>query len=145
MRMNKMGSFLQVEINEKDQLELIEKRVEIQKKRLEIKKQKMEMCKLGVETEKEQLDLIEKQVEIEAKKLENKKIEFDLIEIEFKNKREVEKMVSDKIFSILFPLMINTIDADRTILGSEPFYKPLLTGRNKEIAMNKLMNLITNL
>jgi hypothetical protein len=136
MRMNKMGSFLQVEINEKDQLELIEKRVEIQKKRLEIKKQKMEMCKLGVETEKEQLDLIEKQVEIQAKQLENKKIEFDLIEIEFKNKREV---------SILFPLMINTIDADRTILGSEPFYKPLLTGRNKEIAMNKLMNLITNL
>jgi hypothetical protein len=41
--------------------------------------------------------------------------------------------------------MINTIDEDRTILGSEPFYKPLLSGKNKEIAMNKLMELISTL
>lgn len=145
MRMNKMGSFLQVEINEKEKLELIEKRIEIQKKRLDIKKEKMEMSKLGVETEKEQLDLIEKQVEIEAKKLENKKSEFDLIENSIKSKRDFDKMVNDKIFSVLFPLMINTIDEDRTILGSEPFYTPLLSGKNKEIAMNKLMELIIKL
>ena len=143
--MNKIGNFLQDDIKEKEKLELIEKRVEIQKKKLEIKKEKMEMCKLGVETEKEQLDLIEKQVEIEAKKLENKKSEFDLIENSVKSKRDFDKMVSDKIFSVLFPLMINTIDEDRTILGSEPFYKPLLSGKNKEIAMNKLMELIIKL
>jgi hypothetical protein len=145
MRMNKMGSFLQVEINEKEKLELIEKRIEIQKKRLDIKKEKMEMSKLGVETEKEQLDLIEKQVEIEAKKLDNKKSEFELMENSIKSKRDFDKMVNDKIFSVLFPLMINTIDEDRTILGSEPFYKPLLSGKNKEIAMNKLMELISTL
>ncbi len=143
--MNKMGSFLQVEINEKEKLELIEKRIEIQKKRLDIKKEKMEMSKLGVETEKEQLDLIEKQVEIEAKKLDNKKSEFELMENSIKSKRDFDKMVNDKIFSVLFPLMINTIDEDRTILGSEPFYKPLLSGKNKEIAMNKLMELISTL
>lgn len=140
-----MESFLQVEINEKDKLELIEKRIEIQKKRLDIKKEKMEMNKLGIETEKEQLDLIEKQVEIEAKKLENKKSEFDLMENSIRSKRDFDKMVNDKIFSVLFPLMINTIDEDRTILGSEPFYKPLLSGKNKEIAMNKLMELISTL
>lgn len=143
--MNKIGSFLQVEINEKEKLELIEKRIEIQKKRLDIKKEKMEMSKLGVETEKEQLDLIEKQVEIEAKQLENKKLELDLMEYSTKSKRDFDKMVNDKIFSVLFPLMINTIDTDRTILGSEPFYTPLLSGKNKEIAMNKLMDLITKL
>lgn len=145
MRMIKNKIPLQIDLSEKEKLELIEKRVEIQKKRLEIKKEKMEISKLGVETEKEQLDLIEKQVEIEAKQLENKKSEFELMENSIKNKRDFDKMVNDKIFSVLFPLMINTIDEDRTILGSEPFYTPLLSGKNKEIAMNKLMDLITKL
>lgn len=145
MRMNKIENLLEIKISEKEKLELTEKRVEIQKKRLDIKKEKMEMSKLGVETEKEQLDLIEKQVEIEAKQLENKKSEFELMENSTKIKRDFDKMVNDKIFSVLFPLMINTIDVDRTILGSEPFYTPLLSGKNKEIAMNKLMDLITKL
>ena len=130
---------------EKERLELIEKRVEIQKKRLDIRKEKMEMSKLVVETEKEQLDLIEKRVEIRSKQLDNKKSRLDIDELDLRNKREVDRVISNKIFSILFPLMVSTIDADRTILGSEPFYTPLLSGKNKEIAMNKLMDLITKL
>lgn len=70
---------------------------------------------------------------------------IDLKEVDLKNKREYDKMVNDKLFSVLFPLMMNTIDEDRTILGSEPFYTPLLTGKNKETAMNKLMELINQL
>ncbi len=145
MRMIKKENSIEVNINEKEKLELIEKRVEIQKKRLDIKKEKMEMSKLGVETEKEQLDLIEKRVEIRSKQIENKKSKLDLDELDLRNKREVDRMVSNKIFSVLLPLMVTTIDADRTILGSEPFYTPLLSGKNKEIAMNKLMDLITKL
>ncbi len=69
MRMIKKENSMEVNLNEKEKLELIEKRVEIQKKRLDIKKEKMEMSKLGVETEKEQLDLIEKRVEIRSKQI----------------------------------------------------------------------------
>jgi hypothetical protein len=130
MKMNDVENFNNVKVNTKEKLELIDKRVEIQKKRLEIKKQKMELNKLGIETEKEQLDLIEKRVQIQ---------------VDLKNKREYDKMVNDKLFSVLFPLMMNTIDENRTILGSEPFYTPLLTGKNKETAMNKLMELINQL
>lgn len=143
--MNDVENFNNVKVNTKEKLELIDKRVEIQKKRLEIKKQKMELNKLGIETEKEQLDLIEKTVQIQVKQLEIKMSKIDLKEVDLKNKREYDKMVNDKLFSVLFPLMMNTIDEDRTILGSEPFYTPLLTGKNKETAMNKLMELINQL
>ena len=143
--MNDVENFNNVKVNTKEKLELIDKRVEIQKKRLEIKKQKMELNKLGIETEKEQLDLIEKRVQIQVKQLEIKMSKIDLKEVDLKNKREYDKMVNDKLFSVLFPLMMNTIDEDRTILGSEPFYTPLLTGKNKEMAMNKLMELINQL
>lgn len=145
MKMIKKELPIEVNLTEKERLELIEKRVEIQKKRLDIRKEKMEMSKLVVETEKEQLDLIEKRVEIRSKQLDNKKSRLDIDELDLRNKREVDRVISNKIFSILFPLMVSTIDADRTILGSEPFYTPLLSGKNKEIAMNKLMDLITKL
>lgn len=130
---------------EKERLELIEKRVEIQKKRLEIKKEKISMSKIALEKEKEHLDLLDKKVSIQTKELENKKAELDMEEIIVNRNHDVDRMLNDKIFSVLISLVSKTIDEDRTILGSEPFYKPLISGHNREIVTKKLIELITKL
>jgi hypothetical protein len=141
---NRLESIVK-DFSEKERLELIEKRLEIQKKRLDIKKERFSINKFAVETEKEQLDLAVKKVEIRSKQLENKKLKLDLEDIYHQRISNEIHLVSNKIFSVLFPLMVSTIDDERTILGSEPFYKPLLTGKHKDKAMNKLMELINQL
>lgn len=128
---------------EKERLELVEKKVEIQKKRLEIKKEKISMSKIALE--KEYLDLLDKKVSIRTKELENKKAELDMEEILVNRNFDVDRMLNDKIFSVLLTLASKTIDEDRTILGSEPFYKPLISGHNREIVIQKLIELITKL
>jgi hypothetical protein len=130
---------------EKERLDLIEKRLEIQKKRIDIKKVKMEVGKIFVETEKDQLELIEKKVEIRSQQLKNKKAKMEMEDLQIDRISRSNRQIGDKIWSVLFPLMVSTVDEDRTILGSEPFYTPLLKGRHKETAMNKLMELINQL
>lgn len=128
-----------------DRLELVDKKVEIIKKRLEIKKERMSISKMYLEKEKELLDLVDKEVSISTKKLENRKAELEMEEVLINRKHDEDRVQSDKLFSVMFTLIVSTIDSERTILGSEPFYTPLLDGRNKEIALNKLMDLIIKL
>jgi hypothetical protein len=131
--------------NEKAQLELIEKKVEIQKKRLEIRKEKLLIGKIILEKEKELLDLKERAVSIQSKELQNIKAKNDIDEIPIERNLEKDKLLNDKIFSVLLSLICNTINDERTILGSEPFYEPLLKEGHKEKALNKLMELINKL
>lgn len=131
--------------NEKERLELIEKKVEIQKKRLELKKEKITISKLILEAERDQLDLADKKVSIQSKQLVNKKAKLEIEEMIVNRNLEAIRLLNDKIYSVLFPLIVNIIDPDRTILGSEPFYKPLLEEENKAIALEKLMELICKL
>jgi hypothetical protein len=130
---------------EMERLELVEKKVEIQKKRLEIKKEKISMSKIALEKEKEHLDLLDKKVSIQTKELENKKAELDMEEIHVNRIFDADRMLNDKIFSVLIALVSKTIDDERTIMGSEPFYTPLIKGKHRDIALNKLMDLITKL
>lgn len=132
-------------LTEKKRLELVEKRVEIQKKRLEIKKEKLSIRKIILEKEKEHLDLTDKKVSIRTKQLENKKAKLDMEELLLKRNLDADRLLNDKIFSVLFSLIVNTIDEERTVLGSEPFYVPLLIGENKDTALNKLLDLINKL
>ena len=115
----------------KEQLELIEKRVEIQRKRFDIKKEKISMEKMVVEKEKEQIGIAKTKLDME-KLLHDKNVED-------------EKLLNSKMFSVLIALCSRTIDEERTILGSEPFYTPLISGKNRDIAIDKLMELIKRL
>ncbi len=134
-----------INLTEKERLEIVEKKVEIQKKRLEIKKEKMTMSKMILEKEKEQLDLADKKVSIRTKQLENKKVKLDMVDLLASRDNETDRLLNDKIFSLLISLTAKTIDEERTILGSEPFYTPLLNGKQRDIALNKLMDLINKL
>lgn len=129
-------------VTEEKRLELIEKKVEIQKKRLEIKKEKLSIDKMIFEMTKGQIDIDDKKVNIRSKRLENKRAILDMEELLKKRTLESEQMLNDKIFIILFTLMISVIDEERTILGSEPFYTNLLKGGRREMVENKLMDLI---
>jgi len=129
-------------ITERDRLDLIDKRVEIQKKRLEIRKERMSMERFFLEKEKEQLELAEKQVEIQGKLIENNKAEFDIEELIKSRNIESERLLNDKIFSLLLSLIATTIDENKTILGSEPFFKPILVGEKREIVITKLLEII---
>jgi len=134
-----------IKMTEKERLDLIEKRVEIQKKRLEIKKEKLSMEKISLEKEKEQLEVTDKQIGIQGKLIENKKAELDLEELLINRNLESDRLLNDKIFSVIFTLIASTIDEKRTILGSEPFYEPIITGTQREIVINKLIELIKKL
>jgi hypothetical protein len=37
------------------------------------------------------------------------------------------------------------VDAEKTILGSEPFLAPIISGENREMVVSKLMELIKRL
>lgn len=132
-------------LTEKEQLEIVEKKVEIQKKRLEIKKEKMTMSKITLEKEKELLDVSDKKLSIRAKQLEIKKTKLDMEELLAKGSHEADRLLIDKLFTVLISLNATTIDEERTILGSEPFYTPILGGKNRDLALIKLMDLIKKL
>src|SRR4030042_639140 len=127
---------------EKDKLEIIEKKVEIQKKRLEVKREKLSMGKIILEKEREHLELTDKQVNIKNKRIENRRAEIDIEELLINRNFESDRILNDKIFSILLSLVANTIDSERTILGSEPFFKPIIEGEKREIVLKKLIELI---
>jgi hypothetical protein len=129
-------------LTERERLELIEKKVEIQKKRLEIRKEKLSMNKKMQEKEKEYLELADKKLSIRNKRLENKRAKLDMEELLTNRILESERLLNDKIFSLLHSLAVTVIDEERTILGSEPFYTPIIGGKRRDILLDKLMELV---
>jgi hypothetical protein len=113
---------------EKEQLELIEKKVDIQRKRLEIKKEKLNMSKIVLD-----------------KDLESRRAKLDMKELLATRNHESERILNDKIFSLSFSLTMITVDEERSILGSEPFLTPVLTGERREIVLDKLIEIITKM
>ena len=129
-------------LTEKERLELVEKRVEIQKKRLEIKKEKLSMDKMIHEKEKEYLEFADKKLSIRNKHLENKRAKLDMEELLTNRNLESERLLNDKVLSLLFSLMVTVVDEERTILGSEPFYTPIIGGKRRDVTLDKLMELV---
>lgn len=132
-------------LTEKERLELVEKKVEIQKKRMEVKKEKMTIAKMLIEKDKDFLELAEKKLSLTNKRIENRRVNVEMEDIIGNRANENQRMLNDKIFTVLILLVSKTIDEDRTILGSEPFYKPLISGHHREIVTQKLIELITKL
>jgi hypothetical protein len=127
---------------EKERLEIIEKRVDIQKKKIEIVKEKLLIEKLKVEKEKDSLEVIAKIIFNKSKRIENRKAKIEVDILKENSIIEKQKSRIDNVFYLLFPLMVTTIDEDRTFIGSEPFHTPVITGENREIVIDKLMVLI---
>lgn len=131
--------------NEKERLEIMEKKVEIQMKRMEIRKERMSMSKMVVEKEKEQLELEEKKLAILKQEIENKQASLNFETAKRKSDNDNYSILGSKIFTLLFTLESKVIDDEKTIIGSEPYYESLIQGRNKDIVLNKLMELIQKL
>jgi hypothetical protein len=130
---------------EKERLEIVEKKVEIQKKRMEIKKDKMTMAKMLLERDREFLELADKKLSMSYKRIENKMAVVEMEDIKGNREFENQRLLNDKILSVLISLIAKTVDEDRTILGSEPFYKTVVTGNQRQIILKKLTELITKL
>ncbi len=100
-----------LEKNEKERLELLEKRMEIQKMRIEIRK-----GKLNIDDR------------IESKQLVN----------------DEHKILIEKVTELRHLLSDVTVDKNKTIMGSEPFYVPILDGAQRNVIMNKLIALVNS-
>lgn len=61
-----------------------------------------------------------------------------LIDIE----EQLSHILVTKVDSIVYMLECSNIDSDKTILGSEPHYKPILNEQEQQIVKRKLMELI---
>ncbi len=97
--------------------------------------------------ERERLELIEKRVDIQKKQYEVRKEKLNMDELKLITNiaNEEQKILIDKISSLKNLLADYTIDDERTIIGSEPFLKPIVCGREKDIVMNKLIELVKKL
>lgn len=96
-----------------------------------------------INQEKTQLDLIEKKVEIQKKILEIKKEKVNLQNLKQKKfSAEEEQVLVNKVAELRYLLDNVTIDEERTILGSEPFLKPIITGEEREIVKAKIIELL---
>jgi hypothetical protein len=74
-------------------------------------------------------------------------LEFLKIDAEIhKQKAETEKCMDDveiaKVAELRHVLTSHYIDDDRSVMGSEPFFVPLLTGKNRDIVLSKLLEII---
>ncbi len=96
------------------------------------------------QSKKEQLELLEKKVEIQKKRMEIKKEMVNIDEIIGGRKiaLDEQKSIIDKISVLSTVLTEYTIDNERTILGSEPYLVPIITGKNREILTSKLLELV---
>ena len=94
--------------------------------------------------EKERLEIVEKKVEIQKKRIELKKEKLDADEFLYKRKVELDEQKStiSKISELRILLADYTIDEERTIIGGEPFFKPLLDQNEKEIIIKKILELV---
>lgn len=87
----------------------------------------------------DKLELESKKIEIEEKQ---RALEYDS---NFKRQDECDKLDIEKFMSLTFALSMTTIDADRTILGSEPFQRPLFNSEEEQIVKRKLMEIVGRL
>jgi hypothetical protein len=90
------------------------------------------------------LELVDKRIEIQKKKLEVKKEKSNHTQsIEQSQLRiEEQRLLIQKISELRFLLTDFIVDDERAVIGSEPFYKPSITGLNREKITLKLMDLI---
>lgn len=128
--------------NEKEKLDLIEKKVDIRKKILEIQKEKLDFEIRSNQKEKQQLEFEEKKASVKSLEMATRCTQLHMEETIWNRNLERARLLNDKFFSVLVALSADTIDTDRTLLASEPYYKPLIEGKNREIALKKLMMLI---
>ena len=98
-------------------------------------------------TEKERLEIIEKKVEIQKKRIEIQKEKFNIAESTERKKIGIDEknMLITKIKELRIILGDYTIDDEKTIMGSEPMLKPIITSEEQKIVRRKLMQLIEQL
>ncbi len=94
-------------------------------------------------SEKERLALLEKKMDIQKKRLEirNEKLFFRKLESGMIGVDEQMALVS-KMYELRSILSSSGIDAEKTILGSEPFLKPILNDKETGIIKSKLFELV---
>jgi len=93
--------------------------------------------------EKEHLEIIEKKVDIQKKRLDIRKEKQSLKEFE---RRKImideQKNLTDKVSTITWLLAMITVDSEKTILGSEPMFKPILPDEETKLVLSKLRELL---
>ena len=77
------------------------------------------------------------------------KTDLDLLKIDaeiHKSKAETHKCMDDteisKVGELRRVLETHYIDDERSLLGSEPFFVPIVTGKNRDIVLSKLIDII---
>lgn len=105
-----------------------------------IENEKLYTRKLETEIEKLNIEILRDKVLMHGDKLRNTK---EQVQLEMETRKT--ENIKSKLYFLREVLTDNILDKERTILGSEPLFKPLLEDENREIAMNKLMNLIDEL
>lgn len=74
--------------------------------------------------------------------LENIKTRADIKKIQAESKKCTIDIDISKVTELRQVLSTHYIDDDRTILSSDPFYVPIVTGKNRDIVLNKLIEII---
>src|ERR1035437_7778244 len=89
--------------------------------------------------EKEKLEIIEKKVDIQKKRIELRKEQIAFKELD---KRKImideQKLFIDKVGQLKSLLSALTIDEERTIFGSEPMFKCIISSDGRKIVTTKL-------
>jgi len=84
-------------------------------------------------TDKEHLEIIEKKVDIKKKRVEIEREKLHIDEIARRNIAiDEEKILVNKITEMKSLLSGWTIDEERTILASEPFFKSILSEQERK-------------
>ena len=74
--------------------------------------------------------------------LENIKTRADIKKIQAESQKCTIDTEISKVTELRQVLTSHYIDDDRSILGSEPFFMPIVTGANRDIVLNKLIEII---
>ena len=97
------------------------------------------------QTEKERLELLDKKIEIQRKRVDIIREKASIKEIEDRKQLAIDqqRILIEKTAELRYLLSEWTIDNERTILGSEPFLKPILDIKEKEMVIKKLMDIVS--
>lgn len=63
----------------------------------------------------------------------------------FRPKSEEDRLSLEKISTLNFLLMSAVVDNERTLLGSEPVYRPIYIGFEEEIIRHKVLEIVGRL
>jgi len=93
--------------------------------------------------EKDRLDIIDKKLDIQRKRLNIRMEKLELKEFE-RRKLEVDehKILVEKVDSLYWLLSGTIIDEEKTLLGSEPMLKCIVSAKEKGIIKQKLFEII---